>query len=160
MIMFKPAALLALAFFLPWSAFAQQTSTARPAITGISHITLYADNMPKSQQFYQSLLGWDMLPATEAKSSVRFYANHLQYVELVSPPQQGLEDRLISVAFATSDADALRRFLGAHGVSVPDAVTVEHDGSRSFPVHDPEGNKVEFTQAIIRLRSRDPHRSG
>jgi catechol 2,3-dioxygenase-like lactoylglutathione lyase family enzyme len=55
-------------------------------------------------------------------------------------------DRLDCIGFSTSDADALRRYLGARGVSVPKAVTVERDGSRSFLVHDPEGNKIEFTQ--------------
>jgi hypothetical protein len=46
--------------------------------TGISHITLYADDFSKSQQFFQSLLGWDMVPSGPAKSRVRFYVNHLQ----------------------------------------------------------------------------------
>jgi catechol 2,3-dioxygenase-like lactoylglutathione lyase family enzyme len=81
-----------------------------------------------------------------ARPGVRFYANHLQYVDLVSPPSPGLADRLDLVAFATSDADALRKYLGAHGVAVPQTVTVEADGSRSFVVRDPEGNKVGFTQ--------------
>ena len=57
----------------------------RPAITGISHLTLFADDFAKSQRFYAELLGWDQAPAGEAKPGVRFYANHAQYVELVSP---------------------------------------------------------------------------
>jgi catechol 2,3-dioxygenase-like lactoylglutathione lyase family enzyme len=77
---------------------------------------------------------------------VRFYANHAQYVELVSPPIPGQLQRLESVAFSTSDAEALRRFLRAHGVPVPPSLTVDADGNRSFAVHDPEGNKVVFEQ--------------
>jgi catechol 2,3-dioxygenase-like lactoylglutathione lyase family enzyme len=137
---------LAFVLLLPGLAAVQDSSGMRPAITGISHITLYADDMPKSQQFYQSLLGWDMVPASKAASGVRFYADHAQYIELVSPPGSGVADRLAGVGFSTSDAEALRRFLGAHGVSVPEAVSVEGDGSRSFLVHDPEGNSIEFTQ--------------
>ena len=121
-------------------------SAPRPAITGISHLTLFADNIAKSQIFYTSLLGWVQVPAAPAKSGVRFYANHAQYVELVSPPSPGLADRLDMVAFATSDAEALRKYLAANHVAVPDAVTVENDGSRSFLVRDPEGNKVGFVQ--------------
>jgi len=127
-------------------AIAQPASVPRPAITGLSHVTLFADDMAKSQQFYGELLGWCQVPSTGANSGVRFYANHSQYVELLSPPSQGLADRLDLVAFSTSDAEALRRYLGANGLSVPNAVTVGADGSRSFLVHDPEGNKVEFTQ--------------
>lgn len=137
---------LIFALFLSAPAPAQHVSEGRPAITGISHVTLYADDMQKSQQFYQSLLGWDMVPAGEAKSGVRFYANHAQYIELISPPRPNMANRLICIGFSTADAEALRRFLGAHGVSVPEAVTVGRDGSRSFLVHDPEGNRIAFTQ--------------
>lgn len=136
----------ALAFIFPYIVLAQQTSASRPAITGISHVALYADDIPKSREFYTSLLGWDPLPPAGVQSGVRFYANHLQYIELVSPPQPGLADRLDIVGFSTANAESLRKFLGANGVSVPGAVTVEQDGSRNFLVHDPEGNKIEFTQ--------------
>lgn len=125
---------------------ARSAAPMRPAITGISHVVFYADDLPRSETFYGSLLGWKMVPAHDPGSGVRFYANHLQYVELVTPPTRGQDDRLDSVAFLTSDANALRLYLGAHGVDVPATVTRERDGSRSFLVHDPEGNKVEFTQ--------------
>ena len=111
---------------------AQPASAPRPAITGISHVTLYADDIAKSQRFYVDLLGWDQVPAAAAKPGVRFYANHAQYVELMSPPRAGLADRLESVAFSTTDAEALRKYLAAKGVAVPKAVTVDADGSRSF----------------------------
>jgi catechol 2,3-dioxygenase-like lactoylglutathione lyase family enzyme len=127
-------------------ASASGLASGRPAITGISHITLYADDYSKSGQFYSDLLGWDQVPATQAGPGVRFYANHAQYVELVSPPIPGQLDRLDSVAFATADAQALRRYLAAHGVPVSPEVSVNPDGSRSFVAHDPEGNKVVFQQ--------------
>jgi catechol 2,3-dioxygenase-like lactoylglutathione lyase family enzyme len=140
---------LACGFAVVLSAFAmgQQSSPSRPAITGISHLVLFADDIPKSEVFYGSLLGWEQVPASGTQSGVRFYANHLQYVELLSAPKPGMMDRLDSVGFATSDAEALRAYLGAHGVKVPDAVSVESNGDRSFIVSDPEGNKVGFTQA-------------
>jgi catechol 2,3-dioxygenase-like lactoylglutathione lyase family enzyme len=131
---------------LPSLAVAQAATARRPPITGISHVTLFADDLAKSQQFYGELLGWDQVPATAAESGVRFYANHSQYVELVTPSSLGLADRLDRVAFSTSDAEALRKYLGANGLSVPNAVTVGADGSRSFVVHDPEGNRIEFAQ--------------
>lgn len=131
---------------LPSLVMAQPASSLPPAITGISHITLFADDIPKSKQFYGELLGWDQVPADAAKPGVRFYANHSQYVELVSPPSPGLADRLDVVAFSTTDAEALRTYLRSRGVAVPQTLTVGADGSRSFLVHDPEGNKVAFTQ--------------
>jgi catechol 2,3-dioxygenase-like lactoylglutathione lyase family enzyme len=134
-------------FLLSAVGVAQQSPPSRPAITGISHLVLFADDIPKSEVFYGTLLGWKQVPATGAASGVRFYANHSQYVELVNAPKPGMMDRLESVGFATSDAEALRKYLGAHGVTVPEVVTTESDGDRSFVVLDPEGNKVGFTQA-------------
>jgi catechol 2,3-dioxygenase-like lactoylglutathione lyase family enzyme len=135
------AVLLCLAMALPALA-----KTPRPAITGISHLTLFADNIPESEKFYKDLLGWDQIPATGANSGVRFYANHAQYVELVTPPRHNLADRLDSVAFTTTGAEALRKYLAANTISVPKAVTIESNGDRTFEVRDPEGNKVQFTQ--------------
>jgi uncharacterized protein len=128
------------------SATAYTPLADRPAITGISHLTLFADDFAKSQQFYAGLLGWGQVPAAPAKAGVRFYANHAQYVELVSPPIPGQLDRLDSVAFATADAEGLRRYLAEHDVTVPPALTIDADGNRSFVVHDPEGNEVVFQQ--------------
>jgi catechol 2,3-dioxygenase-like lactoylglutathione lyase family enzyme len=134
------------AALLPAFAAAQSASAPRPAITGISHVTLFADDLGKSRQFYGDLLGWDQVPSAAVNSGVRFYANHSQYVALLSPPSAGLANRLDSVAFATADAEAMRKYLGGQGITVPDKVTVEADGSRSFMIHDPEGNKVGFAQ--------------
>lgn len=123
-----------------------QPGSGRPAITGISHLTLFADDIAKSKQFYASLLGWEPVPSSGDSSGIRFYANHEQYVELVSPPPPSLVNRLDSVGFSTSDANALRKYLGAHGVAVPSSVTTDKFGDSSFLVLDPEGHKVEFVR--------------
>jgi catechol 2,3-dioxygenase-like lactoylglutathione lyase family enzyme len=122
------------------------SAIARPAITGIAHISLFADDFAKSQNFYADLLGWAQEPVGSAKSGVRFYANHSQYVELVSPPIPGQLNRMDSIAFATRDVEAMRVYLRAHGVAVRPAVSVDADGNRSFAAYDPEGNKVVFEQ--------------
>ncbi len=138
--------LFPLLLLLPCATHAQAKSASRPAITGISHLTLFADDLAKSQRFYGGLLGWVQVPAAAPRPGVRFYDNHSQYVELLPAPKADLADRLDIVAFSTPDAEALRSFLGSHGVSVPPSVTVEKDGNRSFLVRDPEGNRIGFTQ--------------
>ncbi len=130
----------------PTLSLAQQAKPTRPAITGISHMTLYADDFAKSQHFYTDLLGWEQVPANRAESGVRFYANHQQYIELLSTPGTGTMDRLDRIGFSTSDAEGLRAYLAANGVAVPKSVTTDRDGNRSFEVKDPEGHKIEFTQ--------------
>lgn len=143
--MLKPI-IAALTITLPCFLIAAPAPPPEPPITGISHVTLFADDIPKSAKFYVDLIGWKQVPATPAKPGTRFYANHSQYVELVSPKSSGLPDRLDMVAFSTTDAEALRKYLGARGVAVPQAVTVNPDGNQSFVVRDPEGNKVGFQQ--------------
>jgi len=139
---------LTLASLLLISAAAMaQTSILRPAITAISHITLYADDLAKSQKFYGSLIGWEQMPEGAQRSGLRFYANHFQYIRLVLAPRPGIDDRLIDVGFVTKDAEALRQFLHENGVTVPDAVRKDSDGGKHFDVADPEGNKIEFVQA-------------
>ena len=120
-------------------------SAQKPTITGISHVTLYADNIAQSRQFYGELLGWEPVPAN-GDHGLRFYPNHSQYVELLPPPTTGQAHRLDLVAFSTSDAEGLRRLLASKGVAVPPSITVDRDGSRSFLVHDPEDNPVAFMQ--------------
>ena len=130
---------------VPALSLAQPASPARPAITRISHVTLFADDLQKSRQFYGDLLGWTRclraLPAPECafmpiiRSMSRCYRRHprdwrIVWTQLPSP----LRTRRQCAS------------LGSQGVAVPDHVTVEADGSRSFVVRDPEGGKVGFTQ--------------
>ena len=146
--MFRSLASLILlcALMAPGLALGQQTKSTRPPIAGISHVTLYADDLNKSQQFYGPLLGWEQIPSGPAHSGVRFYANHAQYIELVSPPEPGLMDRLVRIAFSTSDAESLRGFLAASGVAVPPSISVDEHGNKFFQMNDPEGHAIEFTQ--------------
>ena len=138
--------LLACALMIPTLAMGQPAKATRPAITGISHMTLYADDLKKSQAFYADLLGYEQVPAGNAEAGVRFYANHEQYIELQPAPSRGMANRFDGIGFSTSDAERLRLFLRAHGVAVPQAVSVDRQGDRFFAMNDPEGNKVEFVQ--------------
>jgi catechol 2,3-dioxygenase-like lactoylglutathione lyase family enzyme len=142
--MFRSLALLCA--LIPSLALGQQPKPTRPSITGISHLTLYADDLEKSRQFYGPLLGWEQVPAGPVQPGVRFYVNHAQYIELVSPPEPGLIDRLVRISFSTSDAESLRGFLAASGVAVPPSVSVDDHGNKFFQMNDPEGHAIEFTQ--------------
>lgn len=127
-------------------AFGADVKGTRPAITGVSHVTLYADDLGKSRSFYTELLGWEQVPSGEPVAGVRFYANHLQYVELMPAPRPGMMDRLACVGFSVKSAEGMRSFLEANGVAVPKRVSVDRLGDRWFEVKDPEGNRVAFSE--------------
>ena len=117
----------------------------RPAIIGISHVTLRSADLSESREFYGRVLGLAEEPAGSSQRA-RFRINDHQYVELVAAGADAPADRLIEVGVETKDAEAMRRYLGAHGVRVPEQVTEGKVGTRSFDVRDPEGHQICFEQ--------------
>jgi len=122
-----------------------QNAPARPKITGIDHVRLYVSDVTKSRAFYGDVLG---LPASggNCTGDARpcFAVNAEQYVELEPVPSPAPRNWVAEVAFATEDADGLRRYLLAHGVTTG-AISNE-GGAPRFDVQDPEGNRVAFVQ--------------
>ena len=136
---------LALLSLTPGAALAQ--ATARPPITGVSHIALYAADAAKSERFYAHDLGGRKSLDAERSDGVRYYFAPTQFVEILPlPPGPKSINRLDHVAFITSDAEALRTFIASNRIAVPKQVTRGGDGSQWFTVLDPEGNKIEFVQ--------------
>jgi catechol 2,3-dioxygenase-like lactoylglutathione lyase family enzyme len=120
---------------------------ARPAITGVSHIALYAADAAKSERFYVHDLGAVKAEDPENPSGTRYYFSATQFVEVLPlPAGPASVNRLDHVAFATANAEQLRGFLLAHAITAPAAVMHGSDGSQWFDVTDPEGNRIEFVQ--------------
>lgn len=118
----------------------------RPAITGVSHIAVYAADPAKTEAYYVRDLGAVKRPDPEHPLGTRYHISPQQFVEVLPLPSGAGKDRLDHVAFATTDAEGLRLYLAAKAVKVPPSVTTGSDGSRFFAVADPEGNRVEFLQ--------------
>jgi catechol 2,3-dioxygenase-like lactoylglutathione lyase family enzyme len=121
--------------------------TARAAITGVSHIAVYAADAARSERFYVHDLGAVAAPDPEAPNGHRYYFAPTQFVEVLPVPAGPPSiNRLDHVAFTTTDAAQLRKDLAAQKVKVPKDVEHGTDGSRWFRVTDPEGNQIEFVQ--------------
>jgi catechol 2,3-dioxygenase-like lactoylglutathione lyase family enzyme len=119
----------------------------RPAITGVSHIAVYAAAAAKSERFYVHDLGAVKGADPENPQGVRYYFSSSQFVEVLPLPSPPLSiSRLDHVAFTTKDVQALRAYLAGSKVAVPQAIQKGSDGSQWFDVSDPEGNKIEFVQ--------------
>lgn len=129
------------------SPLAYAASTARPPITGVSHIAVYASDPAASGHFYAHDLGAAKGLDPETSRGTRYYFAPTQFVEVLPlPPGWSSISRLDHVAFATADADGLRRYLRSKGIAVAARVRQGSDGSRWFEVQDPEGNRVQFVQ--------------
>jgi len=121
---------------------------ARPPLTSVSHLAVYAADPAASEAFYVHDLGATKLPDPENSAGARYYFSPKQFVEVLPlPAGYGSINRLDHVAFDTADAEAMRQYLRSKGVKVPAKVESGADGSRWFDVTDPEGARVQFVQA-------------
>jgi catechol 2,3-dioxygenase-like lactoylglutathione lyase family enzyme len=120
--------------------FAASQEVKRPPITGISHVAFYSTSPTAAKQFYADLLG------LEAGSRAGLYLVGQQSIEaeVGKPPQP--PSLLSHVAFATPDAERMRRYLKSRGVQVPGEVRKEANGTRWFALRDPEDHVIEFVQ--------------
>ena len=134
------------------SGVALAATPARPPITGVSHIAVYASDPVKSERFYVHDLGAVKGEDPENPRGARYYFASTQFVEVLPlPPGPASINRLDHVAFVTADAQGLLEYLRSSHIAVPAAVQQGRDGSRWFDVIDPEGNKIEFVQSPANL---------
>ncbi|MGH8301350.1 MAG: VOC family protein [Steroidobacteraceae bacterium] len=135
------------ALFAAVIATAYAAPPKRPPITGVSHIAIYASHPKVSEHFYVHDLGAVRGADPERASGVRYYFAPTQFVEVLRLPHGWTSrSRLDHVAFATTDAEGLRRYLIDRHVAVLSGIEDGSDGSRWFDVKDPEGNDIQFVQ--------------
>jgi catechol 2,3-dioxygenase-like lactoylglutathione lyase family enzyme len=121
----------------------------RPHIVGISHFAVFAHDYEKSRLFYGGFLGFEepySLKNADGSASMTFFkVNDHQYIELF-PEHEANSDRLSHISLETDDIEALRVYLAAKGVKVPDHANQARIGNLSFNITDPAGHQVEMVQ--------------
>src|SRR5574337_866713 len=120
----------------------------RPQILGIAHVALRVKDAAEARNFFGNVLGLDALPRQETARGKMAYTyfkvSDDQYI-LVSPTLSSpAEDRLIHIAFRTTDAKGLCRYLAGHGVDVPGELRKDFEGDLSFTLKDPASHLVEY----------------
>ena len=122
------------------------SAQARPKITGIASIRLYATDLYASRAFYSKILGFDSVTATCLGITNPCYAvNGHQRVELQQITGGTPDNLLAEIAFSTSDLPAMRDFLLAHQFPAG-AISKDQSGASRFTFHDPEGNPLAFVE--------------
>jgi catechol 2,3-dioxygenase-like lactoylglutathione lyase family enzyme len=125
---------------------ARPDQPARPKITGIDHVRIYATSVDKSRAFYTTALGLPSSGGNCARATRPcFPVNGFQNVELEPVPSPAPRNWLAEVAFATDDVVKMRRYLLAHGVAAA-AISQEGNGPPHFELRDPEQNRIAFVQ--------------
>src|SRR3954471_2800755 len=93
----RPSIRLALcATVLVAGAAAQQN---RPAITGISHMCVYASDVKASEHFYAQILGAAKGSDPQDANGTRYYFSPTQFVEVLPLPAGATQSRMGCVAY-------------------------------------------------------------
>ena len=121
----------------------------RPKILGIAHIALFVHDIEASRAYYRDLLGYRevfKLDKPDGSLSLTFVKiNEHQYIELFPEVTPGT-DRLNHISIETDDAEAMRVYLAAKGIKVPDKVGKGRIKNSNFNIKDPDGHTVEIVQ--------------
>lgn len=118
----------------------------RPAITGVSHLAVYASDMSKADRFYTHVLGARKGSDPESSTGVRYYLSARQFVEVLPAGAGRGPSMLAHVAYVTTDAQALRRWLEKRGWAKLGRIRRGAEGELWFATSDAEGNEVQFVQ--------------
>ena len=121
-----------------------QTSSQRPRILGIDHVSFYTTEPDGVKKLYGDVLGLASAEPIELGGTLR-YTVGTQWVGYSPAPDPKSTDRMDHVALTTDNATALRKYLVAQGIKVPQ-IQERSDHSRFFVVEDPEGHRVEFVE--------------
>ncbi len=130
---------------------AARYTVARPPIVGVANVAFKAADLAASRKFYAGLLGFDepfSLKNTDGSGLLMAYfkVNDHQYIEIFPSLKDPQESRLVHIAFETTNAEQLRKYLASRGVKVPEKLEARRDGNRGFEVTDPDGHEIEFIQ--------------
>lgn len=135
-------------------------SGTRPPIVGVAWIGLRTADIDATRKFYTGYLG--MPEQTGVKDAehggltrVVFKVNEHQFVQVLPELKDPKQNRLIDIAFETSNAEQLRAYLASEDVKVPDKIAETGMGTKGFSITDVENHVVKFVQFTGKSRSKD-----
>jgi len=121
-----------------------QTATQRPRILGVDHVSFYTTLPDAVKKLYGDLLGLASAEPVEPGGTLRYWVG-TQWVGYSPARDPKSTDRMDHVALRTDNIVALRKYLSAEGINVPQ-IQGRSDHSLFFVVNDPEGNRIEFVE--------------
>jgi catechol 2,3-dioxygenase-like lactoylglutathione lyase family enzyme len=135
---------VALAFIVLSLGAHGQTSPQRPRILGIDHVSFYTTAPDGVKNLYGDVLGLASADPVEPDATLRYMVGR-QWVGYSPAPDPKSTDRMDHVALTTDNIAALRKYLTAQGIKVPQ-IQGRSDHSLFFVVEDPEGHRIEFVE--------------
>ena len=119
---------------------------SRPPIVGVSHVAVQTSDLTKARAFYSGLLGYAEVPPAGRPHAAVFAVNERQRLIVHDGLPADRDERLLDVAFETTNVEAMRAFLVARGAHVTDPMHDVEAGGRRVEVVDPDGHRIQFVQ--------------
>jgi catechol 2,3-dioxygenase-like lactoylglutathione lyase family enzyme len=121
----------------------------RPRIIAVAFVRLRVSDLESSRQFYANtfLLGYHRDDCV-GPHSVCFRWNTLQKLELVQRDLISGDGLLEEIGFSTTDLNAMRRYLIAHGLH-PNEIHKDWDGQEKFELQDFDGPHIAFVSPTL-----------
>jgi catechol 2,3-dioxygenase-like lactoylglutathione lyase family enzyme len=116
----------------------------KPAIEGISAVTLHVSNMQVSVQFYRNLLGLELLYGGERSNFSSLRAGDSGSV-ILNLEHGHVVSRWGRIIFHVADVDAFWSHLKGNGFD-PEIPQDASWGERYFHVLDPDGHELSFAR--------------
>jgi catechol 2,3-dioxygenase-like lactoylglutathione lyase family enzyme len=123
---------------------AAQTPPPRPHILRVDHVAFYTTAPDGVKKLYGDVLGLASAAPVEPGGTLRYLVG-AQWVGFSPAPDPKSTDRMDHVAWLTDNIVALRKYLIAQGIRVPQ-IQGASDHSLFFVVNDPDGHRVEFVE--------------
>jgi len=116
--------------------------------------------MDATRKFYTGYLGMpEQAGVKDAEhgglTRVVFKVNDRQFVQVLPELKDPKQNRLIDIAFETTNAEQLRAYLAANDVKVPDKISNTGMGTKGFAITDVENHVVKFVQFSGKSKSKD-----
>jgi len=133
---------------------AQDSASARPEITGISHTAYFTTNLNKTIAFWHDLLGFDEFyhvnkPGTSQIRIAFIKINDHQYIEVFNEPSPDPPNMMSHICFTVRNVEQMRAYLRSRGFNVkPGNGKRTKTGDYGFEIRDPDGTHVEFIQPL------------
>jgi lactoylglutathione lyase len=119
---------------------------SRPPIVGVSHVAIHTSDLTKARGFYTGLLGYAEVPPLGRPHTAVFAVNERQRLIVHDGLPADRDERLLDVAFETTNVEALREFLNVRGARVTEPIHDVEAGGRRVEAVDPDGHRVQFVQ--------------
>jgi len=147
-------------FAVPTTSVAADKSTpTRPPIVGVAWIGLRTADMAATHKFYTEYLGMPEQPGVKDEANggltrTVFKVNDRQFVQVLPELKDPKQNRLIDIAFETTNAEQLRAYLASKDVKVADKIADTGMGTKGFSITDAENHVVKFVQFSGKSKSK------